>query len=494
MTMLRSIMEWFEARLQLGNTIAPIATHKVPRNAKWWYVFGSATLTVFLCQILTGTCLAFVYVPAADGAYASLEYLNYQATLGWMLRALHVWGSHFMVGLMSIHMIQVFLMGAFKYPRELTWVVGVFLFLCTLGMAFTGQVLRWDQDAYWGTGVGMAMMGRIPWIGPEIVHLVLGGPIIGGGTLTRFFALHVFIIPGSLLMLIGIHLHLVLKCGISPMPEAGKPTNRETTWKDEEKETHRTGVAFFPDAAQRDMVFIGVIMIALVACAAIFGPSGPNGIPDPAIINANPRPDIWFMSLFASLALLPAPIETFLTLVAPVVGVLGLLLIPFIVGTGERSPTRRPISVLCTMLIVLTMSVLTFMGYQSDWSPIMNAWSGIPTPTQYIQNHTPLQMQGAIVLQNKQCRNCHELGGQGGRRGPALDFVAMRLTRDQLVRQVIEGGGNMPAFGTHLSPSETTALVDFLSTMHAPDQRPAQTPLTPTTAQWGESPPAATGE
>ena len=168
------------------------------------------------------------------------------------------------------------------------------------------------------------MMGRIPWIGPEIVHLVLGGPIIGGATLTRFFALHVFIIPGSLLMLIGIHLHLVLKCGISPMPEAGKPTNRETTWKDEEKETHRTGVAFFPDAAQRDMVFIGVIMIALVACAAIFGPSGPNGIPDPAIINANPRADVWFMSLFASLALLPAPIETFLTLVAPAVGLVML--------------------------------------------------------------------------------------------------------------------------------------------------------------------------
>ena len=153
----------------------------------------------FMLQIVTGICLALVYVPSPSGAYASLEHLNYQQTLGWFLRALHFWGSNFMVAMMSVHMIQVFLFGAYKYPRELTWIVGVFLLLCTLGMAFTGQVLRWDQDAYWGLGIGVAMIGRVPLIGAALVHLVLGGAIIGAETLTRFFALHVFVIPGPAL-------------------------------------------------------------------------------------------------------------------------------------------------------------------------------------------------------------------------------------------------------------------------------------------------------
>ena len=178
-------------------------------------------------QILTGMCLALVYVPSADQAWTSLEYLNYQQPLGWFLRALHFWGSNFMVTLMSIHLVQVFLFGAFKYPRELTWVVGCILFLCTIGMAFTGQVMRFDQDAYWGLGIGVAMIGRFPIVGESLVHLILGGPIIGAETLSRFFALHVFVIPGLLLMLIGLHLWLVIKVGINEWPMPGRLVTRE---------------------------------------------------------------------------------------------------------------------------------------------------------------------------------------------------------------------------------------------------------------------------
>src|SRR6185436_1383248 len=160
--------------------------------------------------IVTGTCLAFVYVPSASEAYTSLEYLTYQQSLGWFLRAVHNWGSNFMVAIMALHMTQVFLFGAFKYPRELTWISGVVLLFCTLGMAFTGQVLRFDQDAYWGLGIGAAMMGRVPAIGPELTHVVLAGPIIAGETLSRFFTLHVFVIPGSILAIVSLHLRLVL--------------------------------------------------------------------------------------------------------------------------------------------------------------------------------------------------------------------------------------------------------------------------------------------
>ncbi len=157
------VADWFEERLQLKKLLGPTMAHPVPRSsASWWYVFGSATLVIFMLQIVTGICLALVYVPSTAEVYASLEHLNYQQPLGWFLRAVHFWGSNFMVAMMSLHMIQVFLFGAYKYPRELTWIVGVFLLLCTLGMAFTGQVLRWDQDAYWGLGIGVAMIGRAP--------------------------------------------------------------------------------------------------------------------------------------------------------------------------------------------------------------------------------------------------------------------------------------------------------------------------------------------
>ncbi len=197
MSWYKRLYGWIERRVKLEGPIKEMALHPVPKStASWWYVFGSAALTLLIWQVLTGVMLAVVYVPSAAQAWNSLEILNHQIMLGWFLRALHGWGSNFMVAIVVIHMVQVFLFGAYKYPRELTWMTGVFLLLMTLGMAFTGQVLRFDQDAYWGIGIGAAIMGRVPLIGGQLVHLLLGGPIIGGATLSRFFALHVFVIPG----------------------------------------------------------------------------------------------------------------------------------------------------------------------------------------------------------------------------------------------------------------------------------------------------------
>ena len=161
--MLRTIALWIDDRLKISKLFAATAGHTVPANTgSWFYVFGSGTLLCFILQIVTGVCLAFVYVPSADQAWTSLQYLNNQQFLGWFLRAVHNWGSIFMVGIMTLHLVQTFLFGAFKYPRELTWVSGCFLFLCTLGMAFTGQILRFDQDAYWGLGIGASIMSRVP--------------------------------------------------------------------------------------------------------------------------------------------------------------------------------------------------------------------------------------------------------------------------------------------------------------------------------------------
>src|SRR5246127_3648978 len=206
MRRIKGIYDWLEQRLQLEGPVKDAAMHPVPRKtASWWYVFGSAAFTLLFLQIVTGILLALVYVPSAGQAWSSLNVLNHQLELGWFLRAVHGWGSNFMVAVVLVHMAQVFLFGAYKFPRELTWIVGVFLLLMTLGMAFTGQVLRFDQDAYWGLGIGASIMSRVPWIGGPLVDIMLGGPIIAGPTLTRFFALHVFVIPGTLLALVGVH-------------------------------------------------------------------------------------------------------------------------------------------------------------------------------------------------------------------------------------------------------------------------------------------------
>ena len=165
--LIEKIGDWFDQRLKVGATIRETATHEVPRqSASWFYVFGSAALTVFIIQIFTGILLALIYVPSAGQAWNSLQYLNHDLTLGWFLRAVHGWGSNFMIAIVLIHMVQVTLFGAYKFPRELTWIVGVFLLLMTLGMAFTGQVMRFDQDAYWGLGIGASIAGEFPLLGP----------------------------------------------------------------------------------------------------------------------------------------------------------------------------------------------------------------------------------------------------------------------------------------------------------------------------------------
>ena len=475
MRLMAEVGQWFDRRLQLAAPIREISEHPVPRNtASWWYVFGSAALVVFLLQLVTGILLAMIYVPSAGEAWSSLQTLNHDVTLGWFIRALHGWGSNFMVAIVLIHMVQVFLFGAYKFPRELTWIIGVFLLLMTLGMAFSGQVLRFDQDAYWGLGIGASIASHVPIIGPAAVKLMLGGPIIAGATLSHFFALHVFVIPGMLIGFVCLHVLMVLKLGINEWPMPGRLVKRATYTSEYHELTKKDGAPFVPYAIWKDMFFAAFILVAVAACAVYFGPFGPTGRPDPTIIQTAPKPDYFFLWLYALLSLLPPSMETPALLVGPVIAIIGLLLLPFLSGEGEKSWRRRPIAVLTVMLIAVTLGTFTHLAGFAPWSPHMNAWSGDPVPAQFLRGTTALERQGALVFQVKQCRNCHSLGDKGGLRGPALDSVAVRLTEDQLVRQVIQGGGNMPAYGKNLSPAETTALVAFLETLHPAGQAPAR--------------------
>ena len=475
MSRLKQIGDWFEERLGLGAPIREAMEHHVPRSsASWWYVFGSAALTIFALQVVTGILLAFTYVPSAAEAWNSLQHLNHDVTLGWYLRAVHGWGSDFMVAVVLIHFCQVFLFGAYKFPRQLTWIIGVFLLLMTLGMAFTGQVMRFDQDAYWGLGIGASITARFPIIGGAAVHMLLGGPIIAGATLSRFFALHVFLIPGLLIALVGLHLLMVLRLGVNEWPMPGRIVRKETYEKEYHELVKKDGVPFWPGAIWKDMFFSAAIIVAVMACAAYFGPFGPTGYPDPTIIQTIPKPDFFFLWLYAMLALMPPEMETPALVIGPIIVIGFLILLPFLSGEGEKSWKRRPAAVVTLLLVAISLAVFTKLATFSPWSPIMNAWSGEPLPVSYLNPLSPLQRQGVLVFQDKQCHNCHEIGGLGGKRGPDLTRVATRMTHDQLVRQVIQGGGNMPAYAKNLNPAEVTALVSFLETLHPPNQPKAR--------------------
>ena len=270
--------------------------------------------------------------------------------------------------------------------------------------------------------------------------MVLGGPTIGGPTLTRFFALHVFVIPGTLLALVGLHVWMVLKLGINDWPMPGRIVRKSTYERQYHELTERTGIAFVPDAAWKDAIFAAVILLSVLVVALIFGPIGPNGMPDPTIIQTAPKPDFAFLWVYAILAFLPPALETPLLLIVPPLVIVGMLLLPLVAGEGEKHWSRRPVAVLMVVVIALMLGIFTRLGTYTPWSPVMDAWSSDAVPPADLQGRNALQHQGALVFQNKQCRNCHQLAGVGGQRGPALDTIAARMSEDQLIRQVLQGG------------------------------------------------------
>src|SRR5205085_2132820 len=319
-------------------------------------------------------------------------------------------------------------------------------------------------DAYWGLVVGGSMAGRVPHLGPWLVEMVLGGPVIGGDSLSRFFTLHVFVIPALLLFFLAVHLWLVVKRGVSAPPVPGETVDPKTYDAKYEEEL-KTGLPFTGDAMRKDIFFSALAVIAVVVVAALIGPKGPTGPPNPTLGGANPRPEWPFLWLFGLLSLSPAGAETFIILVFPVILIGGLFLVPFVSNRGERAPSRRPVAVLSVIVIATVLGVLTYQGYTSPWSPHLTAWRGDPIPENLVRGRSPVELQGALVFQNKTCRNCHALEGRGGQRGPDLTRVGTRLTRDQLIDQVSNGtpgGGNMPAYGKQVNAYEMAALVEFL--------------------------------
>jgi quinol-cytochrome oxidoreductase complex cytochrome b subunit len=213
------VLRWLDDRLGLTGIYRTVLDRKVPK-VNWAFTLGSATLFLVVLQAVTGVFLTVYYVPHPDQAYESINYIMNDVAFGWLIRGLHHWGATLMVITVVLHMLRTFIYASYKYPREITWVTGVLLLLVTLGMGFTGYLLPWNQRAYWATTVGTSIAGTVPGVGPLIEQALRGGTDLSTLTLTRFFSAHIWMLPAALLGLVGVHLYLVIRLGISHIPAA----------------------------------------------------------------------------------------------------------------------------------------------------------------------------------------------------------------------------------------------------------------------------------
>lgn len=219
MITLKQVADWFDERIQIREIKIALFDRKIPKGVGWIYTLGSISLFLLILQAVTGVLLAMNYSASPEHAHASVKYIMEHVPMGPVIRGLHKWGASTMVVVVTLHMLRTFFMGSYKYPREMTWILGVIIWLVVMGFGFTGYLLPWDQKAYWATMVGANIAGQAPVLGPAMATVLRGGETLGAVTLSRFFAFHVLVLPAIVLLLVGVHLFLVVRQGISAPPE-----------------------------------------------------------------------------------------------------------------------------------------------------------------------------------------------------------------------------------------------------------------------------------
>lgn len=457
---LRRLWRWFDGITGLSVSIGPILRHPVPpmRKLDWMYVLGSATLISFLIQVMTGIALATAYVTSSGDAYDSLRWIM-SAPVGSVIRGIHYFGASAMIVLIGLHTIRVYLTASYKFPRQMNWLTGAGLLLFTLLMAFTGQLLRWDQTGFWTAVIAAEQAGRTPILGNWLGHFLLAGDTVGGATLSRFFATHVFFIPAAIFLFLGFHLYLLVYNGISEPPQSGRPVNvrRYRDWY--KRLLHQEGRPFWPDAAWRDAVF-GFLVVTIVVVLAIYvGAPELGRPPDPTITEASPRPDWYFMWYFAVLSLIPKWSEDYVIFLGPLLFGGAIVLLPLLAPRGERSPLKRPWSLVVVATVVIVIAHFWRVGILAPWSPRFEAK---PLPPQIVGTTTGPVAVGARVFYDKGCEYCHTISGYGGIRGPDLTTAGDRMTREQAATRIFSGAANMPSYVGTITPAELEALLDFL--------------------------------
>jgi len=366
---LKRAAEWLADRAGLDTIRKKILEHPVPpstadRKKAWMYVLGMGTLAAFLLQVVTGIALTTRYIPSAEYAQGSLEFIDERLRGGALVRGMHFFGASAMLILVILHAGRVFLTGSYKFPREAQWLSGVLLLLLTLAMAFTGQLLRWDQNGQWTVEVAAGVVERIPVLGGALAGFLLAGPGVGSATLSRFYAFHILVIPLLILAVIGVHMYLVLLHGVSEAPRKGHPVDptRYRRWYADH--LRREGRPYFPDAAWREAVFATIVMTSVFVLAAAFGPKRPAPPATPGQIPASGRPD-WFLDWYYALHGIGSPaLQTLAMLYLPLLAAATLLLLPLIAPGGERHAAARPWSIALILGIGATLVGLTWLGWR----------------------------------------------------------------------------------------------------------------------------------
>jgi cytochrome b6 len=351
-------VQWLDERVDLASLKALALKKQVPvhRHSIWYYL-GGMTLFLFVVQITTGILLLFYYRPSADEAYESVQFLMAEVQFGWLVRSIHSWSANLMIVTLFIHMFSVLLMKAYRPPRELTWFTGVGLLGLALAFGFTGYLLPWNELAYFATRVGTEILGAVPLVGEFLLRVARGGDDVTGATLTRFYAFHVAVLPLAAGAILGLHLFLVQKLGMSVPPGI------------EREGGGKSSMPFVPNFLLRDLVG-WLTALAILAALAAYLPAELGEKADPfAPAPAGIKPEWYFMFMFQTLKYLPAHI---LGIEGEIVGILGfglagvfLLLIPFL----DRPTARGEPSKLFTWItigIIAYMVVLTYLGYTAD--------------------------------------------------------------------------------------------------------------------------------
>ncbi|MEI7743505.1 MAG: cytochrome b N-terminal domain-containing protein [Chloroflexota bacterium] len=343
---------WIEQRTRMGPVINAAMHVRVPMSAKTMY-FGGIAMFLFVIQAVTGTLLSLYYKPTPEAAYKSVQLITSDVNFGWLIRSIHHWAANLMILFVVLHLARVFMQAAYKYPRELTWVVGALLFMVTLGFGFTGYLLPWDQRAYWATVVGTEIAGSVPFVGETLLLMLRGGADVTGETMGRFFGIHVLVLPLSLAGLLGLHMILVHQLGLAnpKRPEPRVPT------KEFEEEPLRP---FFPHYIVDELVAWYVLLAVLVVLVSVF-PAGLEEQANPLQTPAHIKPEWYYLGVYELLKLVPRIIG----ILTPIVGIGLLVMWPFLDRRPEVRMRRRKLAVGGFSLIGIALVALTVWGYVS---------------------------------------------------------------------------------------------------------------------------------
>jgi ubiquinol-cytochrome c reductase cytochrome b subunit len=439
-----------EDRTGIPGAVEHFLTEEIPDSSGWHQVFGSVAMFLILIQFFTGIMLAFNYAATPGDAYDSLRYILTEVTAGRVMRGLHHWGASMIIVIVVLHMVQVFVWGSYKKPREATWIVGVILLLLTLAYGLTGYLLAWDNRAYWGTVVATQIGATVPLAGPYVSRLLASTGDIGVVTFARFYGLHVLLLPPLTLLLIALHVFLVRRHGVAPAPGDELKPKRQ----------------FYPEQVAKDTLAIFVAFAILFTLAiAVHVPL--ERMADPTDTSYIPRPEWYFLFLFQMLKIFEGPLEVVGTVILPTVAILALILTPFIDRSKMVRVRQRALAAGIVLLAAIGWGGLTTAAIRSTPPQTAAASIDFSGPVQWMQLK-PAELSGVHYFKEEHCGTCHNvIAGGEAKAGPNLVNTGRRHDKEWMLAHFKEPGKTSP--GSAMTPVNlsTAQLNDLAAAMAA---------------------------